>query len=366
MVFRGAVSDPQHSSMIYFDVTKVAGQNHRSGIVRVSESLRHELSRLAQDGLTEVAWSDRLATFVGAIRGVPIVPEAADWLLTPELFSEHERPGLSSWLMARTCRVAAVYHDSIPLQYPEFTWPHSVTRHPHYLKMLACFDLVIANSNASAREIWGYWEWLGVRTPELVSVQLGADGAAHARVTAVDRTHASRRMVAMLGILEPRKNQDALLDAAEILWEEGLTFSVQLAGRVNPHFGRPVFERIRDLQKRGLPVRHLVDLVDDRLFAWLRTARFVVLPSLAEGCGLPVLESLWAGVPVLCSDVPSMVESARGGGCQVVATGNAEELTNSMRNLLADDAEVMRLATAACTRPLPTWAETARAVMAAL
>jgi glycosyltransferase involved in cell wall biosynthesis len=352
--------------MLYFDVTKVAGQSHRSGIVRVSQCLRHELSRLAADGMTEVAWSDHHAAFVGAARGVPIEAGPGDWLITPELFSEHERPGMSSWLISRACRAAALYHDSIPLQYPEFTWPQSVTRHPHYLKMLACFDLVIANSNASAREIWSYWDWLGVRTPELISISLGADGAMKHRVTRPDPAHATRNSVVMVGILEPRKNQDAVLDAAEVLWGEGLKFSLNFAGRVNPHFGKTVAERIRDLRSQGWQVRHLSDLQDGEIAGLLGEARFSVLPSLAEGCGLPVLESLWTGVPVVCSDIPALAETAVRGGCRLVRPGDVSALTVAMRTLLTDNGAVTRLAAEACACRLPTWEEAARALLATL
>jgi glycosyltransferase involved in cell wall biosynthesis len=135
---------------------------------------------------------------------------------------------------------------------------------------------------------------------------------------------------------------------------------------VNPHFGRPVAERIRELQRRGLPVRHLAELSDERVGALMRGTRFCVLPSLAEGCGLPVLESLWSGVPVICSDVPALAESAEPGGCQVIPTGDGEALLGAMRTLLTDEAAIQRLASQACTRSLTTWAETARGIMSAL
>lgn len=352
--------------MLFFDVTKVAGHSHRSGIVRVSQQLRHELARTARQGVTEVAWSNRLGTFVGATTGVAVVPLHSDWLLTPELFSENERPGLTEWLLRRPCRTAALYHDSIPLQYPEFTWPHSVSRHPHYLKMLSFFDLVIAVSNASAREVWSYWDWLGVRTPEVVSVVLGADGANRQRNLSPDPRHAERRAVAMIGIVEPRKNQGAVLDAAEALWAENLGFSLVFAGRVNPHFGRPIAARIRALQRAGLPVRHATDLDDRGIAALLASARFTVLPSFAEGCGLPVLESLWAGVPAVCAAIPALVEIAAAGGCRLVPPGDTNALTQAMRELLIDDGLITRLAAEACASKLTTWADTARAVLSAL
>jgi glycosyltransferase involved in cell wall biosynthesis len=135
---------------------------------------------------------------------------------------------------------------------------------------------------------------------------------------------------------------------------------------VNPHFGRPVVDRLRDLQKSGAPVRHLADLDDERISALLRGARFSLLPSLAEGCGLPVLESLWAAVPAVCSEIPALTETAEHGGCRLVAAGHTGALVDAMRELLTDDGAVARLAGEACTRNLPTWSDTARAVLATL
>ncbi|MGH8017798.1 MAG: glycosyltransferase, partial [Opitutaceae bacterium] len=94
-------------------------------------------------------------------------------------------------------------------------------------------------------------------------------------------------------------------------------------------------------------------------------SRFTLLPSLAEGCGLPALESLWSGVPVLCSDLPALVETAAGGGCRTTRAGDSEALRAAMRELLADGDAITRLTQEATTRPLPTWADTAAAVLAA-
>lgn len=351
--------------MLYFDVTKAGGYRHHSGLSRVSRRLRAALGAAAPGGVIDVAWHARKRTFVEVARRRPVAPAAGDWLLTPELFSEAERPGLAAWLQARPCRTAAIYNDAIPLRFPEFTWPHSVARHPYYLKLLASFDRVLAISGASARELAAYWSWLGVRGPEPVAIVLGADGLGRARAEA-DPRRAQNRSIVMLGIVEPRKNQGALLDAAEALWAEGASFSVAIAGRVNPHFGKPAIARVRQLRRAGRAVEHLDAPDDQAVTGLLAGARFLVLPSLAEGCGLPVLESLWAGVPVLCSDVPSMLESAAGGGCVVVPAGDTPALAAAMRELLASDARIAELASIAAARPLPTWADTARDVVAAL
>jgi len=84
----------------------------------------------------------------------------------------------------------------------------------------------------------------------------------------------------------------------------------------------------------------------------------------AEGCGLPLLESLWAGVPCVCSDLPVLRENADGGGCLTAAVSDRAAWSEALRRVLTDDALVARLAGEARSRPLPTWAGTAAALRA--
>ena len=54
------------------------------------------------------------------------------------------------------------------------------------------------------------------------------------------------------------------------------------------------------------------DVTDDELIGWYTQAAAVIVPSLEEGYGLPVLEALAAGIPVCCSDIPALRETAQG------------------------------------------------------
>jgi len=277
--------------------------------------------------------------------------------MTVELFSEDERPGFSAWLRDCPCHTAALYYDAIPLRFPEFTWPHSVARHPGYMKLLAQFDRVMAISRASARELGDYWKWIGVHAASPRAIVLGADGWNRPRTTTVSNS-SHHTDVVMIGILEPRKNQIAVLESAERLWAEGINFRLSLVGRVNPHFGRSIVARVRELRRAGQSVTHAPKMSDDELVALVSTARFLIMPSLAEGCGLPVLESLWAGVPVLATDIPPIRENADEGGCVLVPPSDEGRLTATMRELLHDDQRIADLKQEATTRPLPTWNET--------
>jgi glycosyltransferase involved in cell wall biosynthesis len=344
--------------MIFYDVTKAAASGHRSGLMRVSTRLGDEL----RGGATAVRWGK--GGWCDATAGKRVEPGAGDWLLTGELFAEEERPGFTAWQAGRVCRTAAIFHDAIPLKLPQITWPRSVARHPGYMKLLATFDHVWAVSDASRQDLQGYWRWLGLeKTPPVAALTLGADFDGQPRRPGGRRTEP---VLLCVGILEPRKNQDFLLEVCEALWGEGLDFTLHLVGRVNPHFGGPLRDRIRRLQRQHRGLRHHAKADDATLGRLYAQARASVFPTRAEGCGLPLLESLWQGVPCVCSDLPVLRENANGGGCVPVALDDLAAWRETLRRILTDDAWVAELVTAAASRPLPTWAETAAAVRAGL
>lgn len=290
----------------------------------------------------------------------------SDWFLTPELFSEEERPGFREFLRNRPCKVAGVFHDAIPIKHPSITWPASVRRHPEYMKLLAGFDHVWAVSGSSREELVGFWEWQGISNrPEVGVLSLGSDlpGVPRGR-GATARNHPPR--IVCVGILEPRKNQSVLLDAFEVLRGEGMGFELHLVGRVNPHYGERTADRVRDLRARGPGLFHHDRMEDSDLAELVRSAHATAFASIAEGCGLPQLESLWMGVPCLCSDIPALVGNAEGGGCDIVQGNSLAGWISALRRLLTDEAHRARLDSEAAARPLPTWSGAADSIRAAL
>jgi len=338
--------------MIYFDVTKAGAAGHRSGLTRVSARLAECLGAAA----TPVRWPEWNR-----------VMRPDDWFLTGELFAADERPGLAEFLRNAPGRKAAIYYDAIPLKFPHTTWPHSVARHPGYLKQLAAFDRVLAISAASQEELLGFWRWQGLeRVPPVEVLGLGADFDGSPRVTTAPAAAAGRPGLLCVGILEPRKNQSLLLDVAPELWAEGLEFDLHLVGRVNPHFGAPIVARIKALRSRWPGLRYHEAAGDTAVAALYASARASVFPTLAEGCGLPVLEALWRGVPCVCSDLPVLRENADGGGCLPVAADDRAAWKDALRRILTDGALRSKLAAEALSRPLPTWSDTARTLQALL
>jgi len=346
--------------MIYFDVTKAARSGHRSGLQRVSARLGEALGEAA----TEVTWDEGLKDHRKLER---VNPRVGDWLVTAEVFSEDERPGFGDFIRSGRVRTAAIFHDAIPLKFPHTTWPLSVARHPGYLKFLAAFDRVWAVSEASRAELTGVWRWQGLeKTPPVSVLALGADFNGSARVTGRATPAPARPKLLCVGILEPRKNQMLLLEVSEELWVEGLAFELHLVGRVNPHFGAPIVARIKALQRRFPGLHYHAAAGDEAVAELYAGARASVFPTLAEGCGLPLLESLWQGVPCVCSDLPVLRENADGGGCLPVAVNDRAAWKDALRRMLTEAALSERLTREAGSRPLPTWAAAAASLRAGL
>ncbi|WP_404422396.1 glycosyltransferase [Nibricoccus sp. IMCC34717] len=345
--------------MIFLDTGKARAGGPKSGLNRVALRLAAELGGAAR----AVRWeSGRWVTDDGA------VPVAEDWILVPGLFSEVERPGLTAWLgQAGRARIAAVYHDAIPVRRPDLCFAHAVARHPGYLKLLASFNDVFCVSKASLEELRSYWEWAGVSPQaETRAIVLGADlpETGRVRVSALPATVPPRLLC--VGILEPRKNQRFLLEVCEALWAGGAKFGLDLVGRVNPELGAPTEAAVRAAQKRGRDVRHLTGLDDRAMVELYAGAQALVFPTDAEGCGLPLLESLWLGVPCVHSDLAPLRENAEGGGTLAVPTGDAGAWAAALRTALFDQRWNTEARAVACARVLPTWAETAGQIQAVL
>ena len=345
--------------MIYYDTTKMGVARHRSGLMRLSSRIREELGSV----VTEVAWDGKARTFVMGKKRERVPFASHDWLFSVEQFSEAERPGFRTFLAQPPCRLAAMFHDAIPVRWPHITWPQSVQRHPEYMKMLAAFEYTWAISDATRRDFTEFWRWQGV-TPKSVPavIELGADFDGGNRVQRDPVFSRGAPVLLCVGIVEPRKNQTFLLEVAEELWRGGLDFELHIVGRVNPHYGKPIAARMQALQRRERRFHFHAATGDRELGRLYAGARAVAFPTIAEGCGLPLLEALWRGVPCVCSDLPVLRENADGGGCLVARVNDVADWTAKLRTVLTDREVGARLQREAVARPLPRWANTAQAL----
>ncbi len=284
----------------------------------------------------------------------PVLPKNSG-LIVPEVFSPQVASALPALFAAIHGPRVAVFHDAIALQFPELSPAQTVARFPAYLHELLTFDGIAANSATSRDTLLDYWHWLGVpATPPVVAMPLGVD-----RPVPNDLPPPPEQSPTLLcvGSLEARKNHVALLEACEQLWARGLQFQLRLVGLVQRETGAAALARVRALQAFGRPLRYDGPLGDAALRAAYTECTFSVYPSIVEGYGLPVIESLAHGRPCVCSARGALGESALGGGCVALEHVDATSLAAAIGRLLAAPAEVAALAAAARARRFRTWAD---------
>ncbi|WP_130328068.1 glycosyltransferase family 1 protein [Sphingomonas sp. BK036] len=118
----------------------------------------------------------------------------------------------------------------------------------------------------------------------------------------------------MVGSIEPRKRHAAALAAFNKLWEAGVTANLLIVGRIGWDVDAFIEEAQRHTQYgKSLFMCHQVG--DHELRDAMARADATIMASKAEGFGLPIVESLAYGVPVLTSDIPIFREIAGEAGC---------------------------------------------------
>ena len=251
-------------------------------------------------------------------------------------------------------KVVAIGYDTIPLVSADTVPLEEPTKFMPYLAAIKYADRIGAISQTAAEEFRCFTSMLvtqGLTGPEVISVPLPADISSDTWLT--DGAPAESADIVVVGSHDPRKNHLAILHAAEILWQEGLEYTLTFigSGGSNAEF----FHRVEVLQFRGRAVSIRVAVPEVELNQAVASARFTIFPSIHEGYGLPVAESISLGTPVITTNYGSTAEIAADGGAVTIDPRDDADLTAAMRRLLTDDAELASLRSQIAKRAGRSW-----------
>jgi glycosyltransferase involved in cell wall biosynthesis len=243
----------------------------------------------------------RMAVWMGQLVRVPfnrLVPGA-------ELFhaTEHLLPPL------RDIPTVLTVHDMIFKLFPEHQkslnyWYLNATM-PMYCRRA---HAIITVSESSKRDIVAHYDI----APERVTVVYEAAAPEFLCGSQAAMEHARKRyalpehFLIHVGTIEPRKNLSRLIEALHLLRERGLEIPLVVVGAKGWLYNQ-LFRRLKELEI-GDNILFPGYVAANDLPALYSAATAAVMPSVYEGFGLPVLEAMACGIPVISSDTSSLPE----------------------------------------------------------
>ena len=217
-------------------------------------------------------------------------------------------PALPRWISANGVRAIYMIHDLIPITHPQYCRPGESEKHVRRMNnALASAAGVIANSQSSLDDLAAHARQCGLQMPPSIVAWISGGQVP----TMVEAKSIGRPYFVTVGTIEGRKNHLLLLE----VWKR-LVADLGQEAPVLAIIGRRGWqakEAHAILDQLGSLEGHVIELnhCDDKnLAAWIRGARAVLMPSFAEGFGLPIVEALELGAPVIASNLPVFREIA--------------------------------------------------------
>lgn len=220
-----------------------------------------------------------------------------------------DQPGLSEWLKEADVKPIFMLHDLIPITHPEFCRAGSREKHIGRVNtMLTAASGIIGNSQSTLDLLADYAQQHDRAVPPTLSAWLGATPLA---VSGKKLSNGAKPYFAALGTIEGRKNHLLLLK----IWQKLIARHGSGAPRLviigqrgwESQEALTLLDTDRTLQ--GF-VEELPRCTDTELAHHLEHARALLFPSFAEGYGMPLVEALGHGTPVIASSLEVFRELA--------------------------------------------------------
>lgn len=256
-------------------------------------------------------------------------------------FSDYIFHGPNYYLPAHSGPCVATFHDLSVFKWPECSPAWRVRYMQKELPLaIKRADVLVTDSEFTRQEVAAYFNWPLNR---IIAAPLAAPPeyrpmAAHEVTPVIQKWKLNFGSYALfVGTMDPRKNVDALLDAYERMPHAMRSHHPLVVAGFEGWKSERTIARLRNAERAGWA--HYLGFVDEAsLPALYAGARVFLFPSRYEGFGLPVLEAMATGVPVICSDAASLPEVTGSEGAVLVPCEDTDALFNALLRALDDDA----------------------------
>jgi glycosyltransferase involved in cell wall biosynthesis len=328
--------------------TAVPVRVHEGGFVALAPELIGKIGTYFADGGTNTL--EEIRRLGAASRGQPIQITTEDIMLVAEVFNNPLRLALFRSMAEQSlARCRFIVYDLLPLTHPEYFDRHGLSSIYEYFHLLRraphCGFISEYTRNTYYSRLKRAAAGDGVVLP------LGSDALGGRP----NRPGGTRPLsFSVLGTIEPRKNHALILDAFEPLLNEieGLKLCfIGKMGWVDAAFAKRV-EALSSDPNSGF---HFISTPSDgAIRSYIESSRATIYVSAAEGFGLPPVESLWVGTPVIASPTIPSLERLGSRGIHYVQPLDVAQLRRAVVAFL-DDEYANRKAEETSRLNLPTW-----------
>jgi glycosyltransferase involved in cell wall biosynthesis len=297
----------------------------------------------------------------------PSEQDAPCWLMVAEIVHLY-LDEVVNYARSAHLRCATIFYDAIPYKRRDLYSEGWHVNHRAYMENIGKFDKIYSISNTAAIDLQNFFLSLPEKTSSFdhrfKTIALACELNGYQRNSAINRARSEEVQIVSVGSIEPRKNHLTLLEAFERASRISTKrLSLTLIGKASsawPTLAEEVAVRVEAITDCAW----LTDVDDEELRQSYQQADFSIYPSIEEGFGLPIVESLWNGRGCIVHDKGSMAEIARQGGCVTVDMEDVQALTDAILEVSENDALRRDLSAQAVSRPLSTWEEYARDIIA--
>ncbi len=298
----------------------------------------------------------------------PIDLRAGDMLLLLDGCAKDNPLELLEKAHESSVTIGAISYDLIPLQYPQMFHPNLVTQFRNFMNWaVQNVDFFVAISDTVKGDVQ---QFVQEHAPERVfsehafaSFPLGAEldyptGTPQIRqdITSFFGEPDRKSPFLTVGTIEPRKNHLFVMQALDRVWQEDEHARLCIIGRTG-WLCHEIINSIRNHERFASHILLITDATDHELEYCYQHSAALIFPSKAEGFGLPIVEALQHGLPVLASGIPIHREVGRE-WCSYFDLNSSDELADLMLTVLEGNAA--SLTPPPETYPPRTWLECTR------
>jgi glycosyltransferase involved in cell wall biosynthesis len=280
------------------------------------------------------------------------------WLLLPEVIYQSNRHQVIRYARKQEMRLAAIFYDAIPVFHPELVRRQAAKYHAKYMKALCDVDLLIAISHSAAEQFRLFVRKHRLRLPSIHVCSLAGEIFGKERVAANRPALPNSVNILCVSTLDPRKNHSTLFEAFDLASAAVSQPELRLH-LVGDRYKDADFivQTVKDAIARNRNVIWHGKVAEQQLANFYRECDFTIFPSLVEGFGLPIAQSLWHRRPCICADFGAMAETAKGGGCLMADVRNPAKLADAIVALATRPHQRQKLVDEIESRHVKTWSE---------